>query len=54
MKLERESDDLSDFTKEFDDFFSEFENEIEMMSKTGSTIALEVNSKVKSISGHRS
>jgi len=26
MKLEREAKDLQDFSKEFDDFFTEFDN----------------------------
>ena len=32
MKLERESKDLRDFTKEFDDFFGDFDTEMDFMA----------------------
>lgn len=35
MKLQRECDDLADFTKEFDDFFSDFDNEMDYLANRG-------------------
>jgi hypothetical protein len=32
MKLEREAKDLTDFSKEFDDFFADFDNEMDFLA----------------------
>lgn len=32
MKLEREAQDLENFAKEFDDFFTDFDNEMDFMA----------------------